>query len=129
MCASTHALVLLLHLHINLDTHLCLCSSFHACGCVFISHIKPICIHVLLPFKAFIHLRVYCVSSGLQLCASSWVAQPSPGSPYHCLLFIMHGWSAAGTEHFITTVYGEKQRQMGRQAQGSRRPSLQWDIP
>lgn len=53
--------------------------------------IKPICIRVLLPFKSFIHLRANSMASGLQLCPSSWVTQPSSGFPRNLLLFIMHG--------------------------------------
>lgn len=91
ICVSMHALALLLYLRINLGTHLCLCVSYHACGRVFMYQAKPICIQVLLPFKSFIHLPAYSMAPGLQLCTSSWVAQPSPGFPHNLLLFIMHG--------------------------------------
>ena len=91
ICVCMHALAWLLYLRINPDTHLCLCVSFHAYDRVFMYQTKPICIWVLLPFKSFIHLPAYSTASGLQLCTSSWVAQPSPGFPHNLLLFIMHG--------------------------------------
>lgn len=91
MYAFVCACISILYLQINPDSHLCLCVSFHACDCVFMYQTKPICIRALLPFKSFIRLPAYSMASGLQLCTSSWVAQPSPGFPHNPLLFIMHG--------------------------------------
>lgn len=87
----THILALLLYLRLNPGTRPCLCALLHACDCVFMWPTEPICIRVLRPFKSFIHLPAYSMASGLQLCTSSWVAQPSPGFPHNLLLFIMHG--------------------------------------
>lgn len=72
------------------STQLCLCVSLHACDCVLMYQTGPICIRVSLPFKSFLHLPAYSMASGLQLCTSSCIAQPSPGFPHNLLLFVMH---------------------------------------